>query len=100
MVRKTEVSATTDPSIDTRSVPPPRAVRNHGRIFCRAAMRFPLGADRSSSKRVSTTELAAEDRVVTGSGLVCGIDGCAQPVAHPTISHAADVYLMVASQVA
>ena len=97
MKRRTEVSATGDPSIDTRTVPP-RAVRNHGRILCRAAMMVPLGAARSSSKPV-TAELAADALVKAGPGLVCGIDDCPQPVNHPMLSHAANGDLIVASHV-
>ena len=97
MLRRTETSVSTDPSSETRSVPP-RPVRNDGRIFCRAAMSVPLGADRSRSHR-ATTELAADDSLVTGPALVFGIDCCAQPVKNPRISHAADGALIVASHV-
>jgi hypothetical protein len=95
MWRKIEVSATTDPSTDTRGAPP-RDVRNHGRIFCKVAMRFPSGTDWSSSKRV-TTELAADEPVRACRGLVRGIDGCEQPLRMPTINNAADGDLIAAS---
>jgi hypothetical protein len=88
MVCRIEVSANTNPSTDTISLPP-RAVRNSGRICCRAAIRVPLGVGRASSKSV-TTELASDDLVVTGSGLVCVLDGCVHTVKNPMIKPAAD----------